>query len=250
MAHDLTESAAGTGSVTVPDDGDDLDAASVQVPFQTLTDRTRKLLDFLEEGASIPSPVNFGDAVAVGGDFTVSGALTQIVGELITGDDVNVGGNLAAPTADITDLDVGHDLNVANDAGVVGELTVGGLFTATAGSVLVGTTIANGLIDASQGVRRKLRIVTYSDDTDHAFLGASYDRVRVTFQTGPHDFTVQDTGARDGDSLRITNVSTQNVVVKIPGPSTLTTVPPGSTTPQWVDLIRTGGVWVLDGGNY
>jgi hypothetical protein len=44
MAHALTEADAFTGSVTVPDGGDARTAASVETPFQALTNRTNYML--------------------------------------------------------------------------------------------------------------------------------------------------------------------------------------------------------------
>lgn len=47
MAHPLTEADTFTADVSVPDDGDDRNAASVEVPLQSLTNRTRHLLNLL-----------------------------------------------------------------------------------------------------------------------------------------------------------------------------------------------------------
>jgi hypothetical protein len=47
MSHPLTEADAFTADVSVPDDGDDRNAASVEVPLQALTNRTRYLLNLL-----------------------------------------------------------------------------------------------------------------------------------------------------------------------------------------------------------
>lgn len=47
MASDLVEVGTFTASVTVPDDGDDYLASTVEIPFQALTNRTRYLQDLL-----------------------------------------------------------------------------------------------------------------------------------------------------------------------------------------------------------
>lgn len=51
MSHVLTEASTYAANVTVPDDGDDLLAASVEAPFQVVADRTKYLkahVDLLE----------------------------------------------------------------------------------------------------------------------------------------------------------------------------------------------------------
>lgn len=59
MAHALTETTTFTSSVTVPDDGDTENAASVEVPFQALANRTKNLDTRLGE-RGISSTLNDG----------------------------------------------------------------------------------------------------------------------------------------------------------------------------------------------
>lgn len=71
MAHNLTETATYTANVSVPDDGDLRNAASVEGPFQDIADRTAYLKGRLDG--------------SVATDTSLSGNLTLLAGGLFNG---------------------------------------------------------------------------------------------------------------------------------------------------------------------
>jgi hypothetical protein len=72
MSKVLTETSTFPSTVTVPEDGDSRNAASVETPFQALANRTRKLndrLDVIEQAASFDIS---GAAIALGSKATLT----------------------------------------------------------------------------------------------------------------------------------------------------------------------------------
>ena len=81
MPLDLSESSVFTTPVTVPEDGDDRDAASVLTAFQALTDRTRNLKTVLDgfdaADHDFTGAVTLDGTTVVNGDLFIHGAISS-----------------------------------------------------------------------------------------------------------------------------------------------------------------------------
>lgn len=257
MAHTLTESATHTATVTVPDDGDDLDAASVEVGFQAVTNRTHLLRQQMTGNEMIPGPINVTGSVTSAanveaqGDMTSQGTIyaqtaLETDGTLFVGGNADVTGDLNTNGEIHAIQQISTDANLSCD----GNLVVGG--TTTLGDSSVDGVVVNGNVAFNASIvtamvmlgagRVRFRAVTVPPDTPAQSFGpATTNFVHITTFTGPSTITIDDTGAGDGDWMVFRNVT--NHLVTINNPSAVPVAQIQSSAIAWVFLIRISGVW-------
>jgi hypothetical protein len=201
----------------VPDDGDNLDAASVEVAFQALANRTD--LAHQQLSGSIPctgSKLKTNAGIESAGDITASGwlycdgSLASNGGFFCNGSAVfdstvqfNFTVNLGADLVTHTGTFAGHNFQADNvDSGnmsVTGEL---------AGKV-----------------RRVLRYNRITADTDQTFTVASYDHVSCgNALTAIRAWNLDTTGLVAGNTCEFYNGSNWNVLLKVGGVTVYTLV--------------------------
>lgn len=92
MAHNLTEADSFPTNVSVPDGGDDRNAASVEAPFQALTNRSRHSYNRLQALQSYVRYTISGTGIAVNGKLTLAALASPIIsgGFVLASDEVTV----------------------------------------------------------------------------------------------------------------------------------------------------------------
>jgi hypothetical protein len=94
---------------------------------------------------------------------------------------------------------------------------------------------------------RRVRRQTYAIDLDGTVSPTTTDHLimRSGVPTGARIYTIDDTGAVNGDRFRATNLdSSQAMVIKRPdGVTALKTVSSASSYPRWCDFERIDGLW-------
>lgn len=167
MAHNLTETSTFTANVSVPDAGDARTAASVETPFQAVTNRTKNLNDrtLVLEGQNLNTRVTALEARLVNGEYQGPGNATSLGGsDIIVGDflTMTVGGKqfgeTGAATVTPTKHSVGawHYLYWWNDSGTLNYLSSltgpGANLTFMNGNALY-RYIMSFYVDASNNIR-------------------------------------------------------------------------------------------------
>lgn len=251
MAHALTDTSAFTTSVTVPDDGDDLDAASVQVGFQALANRTKFLKDQLT-GAQptgnldINGYVDIDLDLSIGGDIeglgeiNTQGSMYAQIEILCDGNIVAVGAlQGAAATIGAGGITSAGSINSSGSIAATGNANIGGGVFATGNlavggtSTLTGNIQGNGNLDIlgiaqfQSGWRRRMRqmpdnSVTTIPGKDIDFLTAAPGGLTANRQVA-----ISDTSAQEGMSFIACNRSSFNMTLVLSGGST--TLTPGAT---------------------
>ncbi len=208
MAHDLTLSPANTGVITVPDDGDDLLAASVEVPLQQLGDWVR----WIYVRAANITPF---------GDLTM-GAIT-------TGN-ITAGGTIFANAGIVSALGVQASSFTATTAIVTPIITVSGASTLT-GVVTTGTHVqsggnveAAGSLIAATGSDVPRRAVNGPDST--TTISTKDADIWFAVLTATRTWTPSTTGAKNGQVVFFVNDTPAAFDLVIAGPDGVT-IPPG-----------------------
>jgi hypothetical protein len=227
MAHTLTEALLHTASVTVPDDGDDLDAASVEVGFQALADRTN--LAHAQLTGAMPCT----------GSALLCQAGIVADGNIISHDNVIIDGFLLCNSTTTFSQPV-----ICNNV-----LTLNSYLTANAQiSAPIANLDAINAVDIAVSnelvgkVRRKLRYQHFTDDANKSITVASYDHISVgNTLTASRTWDLTTTGLTSGDSCEFSNRSNWNVLLKVGG-STVFTLTTG-TYDQKVRLVWDGAAF-------
>lgn len=217
MAHALTESAFHPASVTVPDDGDNLDAASVEVAFQALANRTD--LAHQQLSGSVPCTglkLKTNAGIESAGDITASGWL-YCDGSLASNGGFFCNGSAVFGST----VQFNWTVNLGTSI-----CTHGGTF---AGHIINADNVNATSIDVSGElvgkVRRVLRYLRISADTDQTFTPASYDHVSCgNALTAIRAWNLDTTGLVAGNTCEFYNGSNWNVLLKVGGVTVYTLV--------------------------
>ncbi len=224
MAHDLTISPANTGIVTVPDDGDDLVAASVEVPLQQVGNWIKWVYD------RVNGTTPFG-AISVGGLLSATGGINAagIITTTLTG----------------TGLATLQQLGVVTSAAITTNLTVGGTATVTgilttATHATVGGNIdAAGSLSAGSGSKIPWRIAPGSD-TDTTVVAADAD-LWVATLTATRTWTLSTANAVQGLAVRFHNDTPASYDLNIEAGSEDCSILPGGVATYYFNA----GAWRL-----
>lgn len=238
--HTLAESATHTSGVNVPDDGvDPRTAASIEPAFQALANRTKLVHEYFAGTIALPATLDIPagivagtsafDGISCSGDVSITG-----------GHDLSCSGSGSFSGG----VDCGGNLDVTGASNLTSVTCTGGVNIYGLTSCNAGLRVAGGVADFVDGARRKLRTLALPNFSS-SFLAKDYDLLYVDAAAGTLNFTISDTGARDGDSFRLINYTNQSIALKLPDTSTIKTLTSGFVTPTWVDMYRLGGIWRL-----
>ncbi len=229
MAHDLTTTPAATGVITVPDDGDDLVAASVEVPLQQLGDWVRWVYD---RAANITP---FGNITASGLITANSGVFVGLATNTLS---VPTSATIAAATIGATSFTstvaVAGVLTTATNVIVGGTLGVNGIggISVNAGPLSVNKTIS--------AVKGYLARILSGPDADATIIGSDYDVV-IAVLTGTRTYTVSTLDATAGHTIYFHNDTPAAINLNISAGADSSVVAPGEVA--W--YVFTSGVWKL-----
>lgn len=254
MAVDLSESSTFSGTITVPEAGDNRTAASVLGAFQALTNRTRQLknrcdgaegqlksaaqLQVLSGGASISGPILCGNIVSNGtidtsGNMICSGlsaatvACTSLTASgHISAASVGTSGNVEAQTNMVAQGEV---------YGQVGVWTVGWLYGNSL-EIIDGALIGGPLVTASPS--QIIQRIGALPDASSTIQAANFDLLYAlpSGLTANRSFGIGSTGAIDGMVCKIVNRSSFDAVISATDSTTL-------TTGESCILARIAGAW-------
>lgn len=237
MAHALTEVSTHTASITVPDDGDDLEAASVEVGMQGLANRTHRHNRILGGLESAPGSLTVTTDVSVGNNISAGGE--------VSADELVSLGNLVVSSS----AQIGLDLEVLGAADVTGDLSVGDDLDVTGDATIGGTTVfqlATGVNVNVTGYLKGRHILSIfpAVDSNQTIFPATYEYVYAhsLLLTASRDYTINDAGCIDGHTLTVHNAhGTFAIVVKAPGGATLGS----SSNGNKVYVARVAGAWQI-----
>lgn len=236
MSHTLTEAPLPyPAAVTVPDDGDDLDAASVEVAFQALADRTA--LAHSQLSGTIPC---FGPSPIECQAGIISGANISCNGNLLANSNFICSGPATFAVAS-TFTGAATFNNAANFNSVINH---DGSLNGSIGHFASLDTIdllVSGLTTSK--VRRQLRYLRITADADQTFLATSYDHVSCgNVLSVARAWNITTTGLVVGDSIEFSNRSLVNVQLKVGG-STIFTLIPAPSIDYKVRLVWDGSAF-------
>lgn len=221
MPSNITDVDEFTDPVTAPADGDNADEASFQDPIQDLSNRTRYLKNRTDE--LFGGTPTLTDNVVYGGAYNVT--FPQ---------QVNAGGDVVA----------GDDLVCIDDVHCGGDVFATGSVFTNGASVTNDITSAAGNITAAAGrVMGAFRFNTalgVDADTDLTVLTDAQMLVTRTL-TGNRAYTIDDTGAVNGDCFFVKNDTTSGftLTVKKPGGTNIAALADGESCLA----VRVNGVW-------
>lgn len=210
MAHALTEASTFDATVTVPDDADTRNAASVATGFQNLANRTRYLTD-----NKLPVNPTTGSVSITSGstnNLTVSGA-TQLA---------------ACTTFGLLTCDAGISV-------LAGTISTGGAGT-------IGNCTVSGVLNMASTGMVRYRQAT-APNSDHTYAVADCDTVIIPGAgiSGSHNYTFSATGAVNGLRMRIVNWDSHTHAIKKSDGGVVATISAaavvaGSGIPGFVEL--------------
>lgn len=219
MSHNLTPSPANFSTVTVavPDDAIDFrTAASLYPAFQRLCDNDAWL------GAQA--------FTSAGGARTLTGSVTVNPG---TGPftwtfacDVTFGGALGAGTA------------------ILGATSASSL--SVAGNTSLSTASISGPVTSVGAGRVRRRVITGADADSNYGINDADVIIGATMTTADRTYTINTTGANEGDVLKIVLGAGSNKILHVAGIRDLQ-ITTGYAT--WVELTYHSGAWVQTGYN-
>lgn len=201
-----------TPTITTPDDGDTVDAASVHPGFQGLLNFVaylRNALASLLDGgsASFPSTSIEAGSLSSLSDISATGIVTggtrlRSGGDLLVTNDGAIGGIVSAGLGFTTPgtLDVSENGHFGSDLAIDGRLTASVISAPTLSGTQTGKHV-NGRI--------------LGPNTNATFQMATYDLISIpdsTILTGDVDWTIGTIGAADGMSIAFQNLDTTHKV--------------------------------------
>lgn len=253
MSHNLTDTPSFTpDGVAVPDDGDDLDAISVEVGFQELANRTAKHEEQLDGITFDGTHTTVGHELNVSNSALFLGTVTAIqpvrIGNILTGsgptDPVPCGGiactTIAATGTISTTASIVCTGSITATGSIIGNsnLIIAGSAVISGTTTLQGATALNGQVTHGKWIDRVLTAA----DGDATVVFANYDLINTLSYTGDHTITISDSGAADDMNVVVVNPTTHTLTVKLPDTSDLVTIT-GGLYPKWVRCWRILGVW-------
>jgi hypothetical protein len=281
MSTDYTPTATYHGSVTLPSDGDDANANSVNAAaLKFLADNTAllKIWSFdiwstggvtvapagpitfdggpytFVSGFTVSSIASFNNTVNLSGALNV-GLATHLESTLQVDSTLNAGQDVDAAR----DVNVGRNLSVTGTAeietlGVIGAATVNGALDVIGATELDGPLVLNGVATAFQpittsGAGRVVERVTTitTAGSDISGIGpANADTVWIFGLTANVNFTILGAGAQNFDKIRIINSSntTHSITVKNPSGGVIITLELISGQASQALIQNVGGVWL------
>ncbi len=253
MAHNIVVSPVAPATITVPDDGDDLTAASVETPCQQLGNWIQwhylratgavpfagdlKITGTLDVSNQITIGGFGGSAIEALGDINTQGAVYAQNGALFDASIELTAGSVIAPTATIAGTVTAGGFSTAGFLAATGGVSTSGFLSGVGVSAGTSGVATTGTMYAGKGL--KIRIFS-GPDSDTTIIGADYDLV-VAVLTSTRTYTLSATGAEGGMTIQFHNDTPASFNLNIEAGSEDCSILPGKVAEYYFH----SGAWRL-----